>query len=305
MSDVSALLAQYAPVLRGASFVGIVTGVAKGFNWFEKVLNSEGRRKLSQWLKNVPGDEQIDIWATVFPTLIDRVFGPRARSWKFFLRSCVASILALLCVSLLYTVHFGVDWIGSYFPNWNYLENALFIIAFSLVVNCVPDYLSVLVSRTIVRAMSIRPNAPRILFLLLLDTVSTLFVASVALVVSCTVSLFVEDYLDNLANGYGPYHFNMSDISMAATAFFKAIPNDFTFRLFVWASLFTSIWVWLYVLASVSIRILHRVRFLWVKIVPFLNIDNKPLTAIGRVAGLIAGLLYGAGLAGVWLYRHL
>jgi hypothetical protein len=76
-------------------------------------------------------------------------------------------------------------------------------------------------------------------------------------------------------------------------------------RLCLYASYFTSVWVWLYVLASVLVRILHRVRALWVKIVPFLNVDNKPMQAIGRIAGLIAGLLYGAGLAGLWLYQHL
>ena len=71
------------------------------------------------------------------------------------------------------------------------------------------------------------------------------------------------------------------------------------------ASFFTSIWVWLYVLASVAIRLLHGARFIWVKIVPFLNIEKKPMDAIGRVAGIIAGICYGVVLAGVWLYQHL
>ena len=53
-------------------------------------------------------------------------------------------------------------------------------------------------------------------------------------------------------------------------------------RMFVLSSLFTSIWVWLYVGSIVTIRLLHNVRAIWVRMAPYLDIDKKPLVAMRR-----------------------
>jgi hypothetical protein len=301
MSDVSALLTQYAPVLRGATFVGIVTGVAKGFKWFDKVLSPQGRSSLSLWLKNVPGDEQIDTWGNIFPDLINRVFGPRALSFRFIFRSCVASFLAVAVSFAMICVYFGVPVTAPETSDKSATFFFTLLIMLTLTVNCVPDYFSLLVSRFIVRLMSRRPTLLRCAGLLLLDTALTLTLALLSLSLTSLIADLVtrtrpaDDFLHH------PFGFAFSE----ASDLLSSLPSNPALWIFILASLFTSIWVWLYVLASVSIRIVHKVRFVWVRVVPFLNVDKKPMQAIGRIAGLIAGLLYGAGLAGVRLYQHL
>lgn len=164
MSDIPTLLGQFAPLLKGASFVAIVTGVAKGFEWVDGGMGQAGRRRLSQWLTNVPGDEQIDAWAQVFPNLIDRVFGPKALSWKFFFRSCIASFIAVVVVFAIFATHYGFFWLLEQTATGGTFQSLFTYFVTALLVNCIPDYLSIVISRFIVRSMSRRPPATHLRF---------------------------------------------------------------------------------------------------------------------------------------------
>jgi len=290
MSDLSTAVTQYAPILKGATFVGIVGGVERGFNWFDGLLNDNARSGLSNWLKNVPGDEQIDAWIRVFPNLIDRVFGPKAISWRFILRSCVASFVAFTTVLIFFLIFVRLSPEAEQTFQAGYLPG---IVAMILIINFIPDYFSLLISRWIVRTMAKYPRFTHIAFLLVLDVILIL-----SLVLS---ALFAVGFYFNLSGNA----FTLPNLSHALSETVSDIIHTVAFRIFMLTSLFTSVWVWLYVLSSVAIRILHKLRFIWVRSVPFLNVDRKPMQAVGRIAGLLAGLLYGAGLAGVWLYRHL
>lgn len=90
--------------------------------------------------------------------------------------------------------------------------------------------------------------------------------------------------------------------------FFSFLPHFFVFTnplaIVLYSSLFTSVWVWLYVGTIFAIKLLHRVRSIWVKLTPYLDIEKKPLVAIGRVAGLLAGAGYAVILGFIWIGRH-
>lgn len=94
----AAISGSAAPTLKSLEFVGVVTGVACAFDWFGKGMSLEGQKRLGQRLKKIRGDKQVDSWVHVFPDLINRVFGLKALSWKFFFRSCIASFLAVAAV---------------------------------------------------------------------------------------------------------------------------------------------------------------------------------------------------------------
>lgn len=306
MSDPATFLGQFAPLFKGLTLIGIVAGVAKGFEWADGGLSQESRFTLSKWLKSVPGEEQINAWASVFPNLIDRVFGRRALSWKFLFRSCIASVAAVTITTTLEAVVYG----RGAFPtakNWNVFVNFAYYCALSFPINGVPDYLSLVFSRFIVRQMAKRPTAPRVSFLLLLDAVASAGIALAAL-------LFVAPYL-TLFTAYGwkdiyshNVHEMLTNDLYTAKVYLLALGSAEYgpfLRIYVIASLFTSIWVWLYVLASVAIRILHTVRFMWLKLLPLLSINDKPMQAIGRVAGIVAGFGYLGLLAAVWLLKQM
>lgn len=315
MSDLSTILSQFAQVLKGIGFVGIVAGVTKGFEWADGGMNNNSRLRLTQWLKNVRGDQQIDAWANVFPSLIDRVFGRKAFSFRFFTRSSVASLVAVATVS-------AISWaslVNSPYPILHKTGNLVTIVLFmGLTVNCVFDYFSLLVSRIVVRVMASHPSPIPVLLLLLCDVALTgaLSVLAVKFLAPAALgtTIGMEHSLPVFEWGY-PTQDGILDViilsyqnaSLFPIRFSDAIcfiSEPFT-RVFILASFFTSVWVWLYVLASVAIRILHKVRFIWAKLVPFLSVEDKPMQAIGRVAGLLAGMSYLALVGVVWLCKHL
>jgi hypothetical protein len=104
-------------LLDGASVVGLAVGIAKVFEWFDGMISDEGRVALWMFLADVPSDDRIESWGNVFPQLIDRVFGPRALSLRFFFRSCVASLLALLIVTPPYYLIEGPRIAGGEFTD--------------------------------------------------------------------------------------------------------------------------------------------------------------------------------------------
>ncbi len=300
-------LGQTGLLLHGLTFVGIVAGIAKSFEWADGGLSQESRFKLSLWLKSVPGPPQISAWACVFPNLIDRVFGKRAFSLKFFLRSCVASILAVGVTEALTVAMLGKSEFGSG-ENWIGYRTLVYYLWLAIPVNCIPDFFSLLFSRFIVRQMARCPTPIRVVALLILDS-------SVSLVIPIAAIGMVAPYLrvfgflgavDVYAHGFRE---EVSLFFATFASYARALTESWGWgpflRLYLFASLFTSIWVWLYVTGSATIRVLHSVRALWVRVLPFLSVEDKPMQAIGRVAGVLGGLAYLAAFGGVWLLRHI
>lgn len=283
----------------GVSLAVVVTGVAKAFEWLDPMVSDKGRKALAHWLSNAPDDAKIDSWATVFPNLIDRVFGTRALSLKFFVRSCIASLIAITIVALLYYAlvvsHYG----GSS------LQTILLLgIILGSIANLFPDYVSILVTRTIVRLLEKNPTPMRVGVLLVLDTALTAAVAEAAIyfVLVLTVGLvgLVANHSLTLVMDFLR---TMSFLKFLLIAFKPGFYQSL-FSIFFFSAFFTSVWLWLYVLSIGLIRTAHRARLLWVRVVPFLDIENKPLVAIGRVAGLLVGAFYVLILSAVWLARN-
>jgi len=278
-------------LIDGITIVGVITGVAKAFEWFDGMLSEKGRVALSLKLANVPEDHDIDSWAAIFPNLIDKIFGRKAFSFKFFLRSSVASFIALFLVKLI-EARLTRTVLADAFNVASVSDTALF----GLFCNCIPDYLSLLISRAIVRSMAKNPSAVRVSALLVADTLLTGLVAFIVVFVGIQTYIYFRW-------GYGP----LSDyipMNIWPEDTLLLLQLNSAKSILFYGSFFTSIWVWLYVLSIGLIRLAHKIRFVWVKIVPYLDIEKKPLVAIGRVAGLLAGTGYAALLGAVWLYNH-
>ncbi len=299
------LLSQLPHLLQGATFFGIVAGVAKAFEWVDSGLSQESRTKLSLWLKSVSGQAQTNAWASVFPGLIDRVFGNRAFSIRFFLRSCIASVAAVALTETLTIAVLGKEALTSGACLIGY-ETLAYYLCLALPINCVPDYFSLLFSRFIVRRMARHPTPIRVFALLILDSVVSLAIpiATIGMIAPYLRVFGLLGAVDVYSHSFSEaIYLFLATFVVWARALIEPGWGSFV-RIYLFASLFTSIWVWLYVAASVATRIINSARVIWVRVLPFLSIEDKPMQAIGRVAGVFAALTYLAILAGIWLLQH-
>jgi len=103
------------PFVRSLTLIGVVTGTAKSFEWLEGSLNDEGKQAISRWLRNEPSTSRFASWNDALSSLIDKVFGPNAFSWRFFRRSLLATFIALSVVTLIRCGRSAVTNGGSHF----------------------------------------------------------------------------------------------------------------------------------------------------------------------------------------------
>ena len=283
-------------LVAGATLAG---SIYKFFSWVEGVLTDQTKKEIARWLKvrNVDTGllaQQIEPWPDTFAKIFDRAFGDKHLSWKCFGRSCLASFIvsALIVLLLLANVKFSHKPFYGSKPTFEGLFLSI------VVVNVIPDYLSLVGTRQILRLF--RRSRSLILWLLLLviDTVVTFLAAFIA-----AYSLLLLLFL--LAYKGGP-HLNdlLRPVSKGASAYFDLFldPNvaqgHFSvIRMvreskFCYPAFFTSIWLWLYAGSGFLLKFANRfdLGFDWFN--RKFDIEKKPLSAIGLVSGAIVAMLY-------------
>ena len=291
-------LARFVPLIDGVSALGIVTGTAKSFSWLDGMLNDRGRKAIAHWLMNAPEDASHDSWTNVFPSLIDRVFGPRVLSIKFFLRSCVASAIAILVVSVIMIRGIeGWDWdtARTEIPQ---------LLIFSIGSNMLPDFCSLVLSRAVLRMMERWPTPGAITVLLGLDTALTGCIGLVSGNLGLFVMLIGTQNQVTLRQVLG----NLLETEFLGEATLREAGLSgamiISMRIFFFSAFFTSVWVWLYVVSGVLLKMIRRVGMVWRNVSPYLDIEKRPLKALGRIAGLLAGGAYGLLLGWERLFGH-
>jgi hypothetical protein len=291
-------LFSWTPWIDGASICAVAVVVAKAFEWFDGLISDESRVTLWLYLADVPSDERIDSWATVFPKLIDKIYGPKVLSVRFLFRSTISSLLAVAITALL-ALRFG----PSKYELGSYLESALIG---GMIANLVPDYFSLILSRAIVKIMSFNPNFKRIGLLLIADTVFTAILGATSYYIYVHSVIGVARYFDHLSFVYevqSRMRELRNGLASSGTGNGFRIVDVYQF-IFFCSAFFTSVWVWLYVTSVFVIKIAHKARTFWLKMMPYLDIEQKPMQAIGRIAGVIAGSGYAVMLALAWMSKH-
>jgi hypothetical protein len=262
---------------------GVLAGIVwKFFERVEAVLTDSTKFEIAVWLVGVKVGQRVEPWPDTFAKVFDRVFGSRHLSLKCFLRSCIASLSS---VAIVVIFMFGRDAINSllkvrYFAFW------------ALVGNAIPDYASLFKGRRLVETMR-RTRRPPLWALLLIDVVFNIVIGLVAGIVTDSARgqtysdlLYfdtpVPTFLESLRGGFGLLFsrplFYVHGITWA--------------KITVPATFFTSIWLWLYAGCGFLLKAARRfdIGFQWFN--RKFDIEKKPLSAIGLVAGALVAVVY-------------
>ena len=256
------------------SWVAVTGGIWFVFERAETVISTEGKAMLTGWLKNLGAGGKLSNWPQGFAEIFDSVFGRKHLSWRCFARSSIASFISVAVLTLIWLA-FSPASARYHLRLWDMKE----LITLALILNVLPDYLSLLKARYVVRAMARKPTVGRITFLLILD-----FVACVAIY----FAFFVAFWWSYVVWYRSPTVFlgDLQDFVAVSLSFRTPVSSLF------FATFFTSVWAWLYALSvalvrganyfSVGVKTLER----------FLDIDDKPIRSLGLVSMLIVTVLY-------------
>lgn len=160
-------------------------------------------------------------WAQQLVSVFSRVFGPDHFSWRTIFRSCLASIFAVLSISLVY--FFSGSSISS--------GDIAFAMMLGAIVNLIPDYFSLLQTRLLLERFTQTDSFARVVAWTIVDL--ALSMSIIGLYIGALFLLFPGLFALILERGGVPI-----------------------VLVFVASSLFTSLFAWLYLLSTPILRLI-------------------------------------------------
>ena len=284
-----------------ASWLSISAGVYGLFNIAGQNVKPETKKAVSIWLKSVDLTNQTPNWPATFISLFDRVFSERHFSFKCFLRSSIASVSAVLTSVLILSL-VGVDFVELGSAEFMGMTSAnpygwlVWIMVFCTVtLNIIPDYLSLLETRYLLKIMRNRQSFLLTIALLLIDVFATMFIFVFVGILPILLLFF----------GF----FGESGVIPSPELFLKSLTpggslfDDLVlgtpFSTFFYSTFFTSFWIWLYVSSGLILKIVTIPAKGLAFLQRHLNIDEMPIRAMGFTLLLLITLGYaviGVGL---------
>lgn len=268
-------------LLYAASWVTITGGIWLLFERAEVVVTPETKAAISRWLRNLDPTTAFPNWPATFAAVFDRIFGERHLSWRCFRRSCAASFISVVIVTLFWAA-LRPHQFTMFVKDENYIFLVL-IFVMACVLNLIPDYLSLLESRHIIRWMSRRRSIVRIFALLAVDLLISAAIISVAFFYWLAPILFKSG--DPVFNSFLSVLLHLLLLSSLS----EGLPS---FGICFYSTFFTSVWVWVYALSGLVVRLGQYLGISLRGLKMILDLDKKPLRSMGLVAMLLVTLLY-------------
>ena len=285
------------------SYLGTWAAFAGGL-WFlcdkaEEAVSPTVRRSASAWLRNVDPKSHVARWPSLFAAAFDKLFGERHWTWRCFRRSAVASLLSVGVLSWLY-------WSVNGYLGWDLVDGrpaslgeSLPYIAMWGAWNLLPDYLSLLQTRWVLRRLEARGSAA----LVVVDLVITAFIAIAGhllfmfgqTIFALAVSLSDPSSFHDVVSSFsGDFEWWLDHIRDLVTLDSTSTP--LTLGIFVYSTFLTSVWLWLYLAAGAAVRVAggFNVGLRWLR--GFTDLDEQPFRSLGFAAILITTLIFLAGI---------
>jgi amino acid transporter len=288
--------------LLGFSGTGIVATLSVlGIFWkADDAFSDEFRDALSKKLQGMK-IEPIDVnWSEGFEKIFDRAFGRKHFSWNCFVRSCIASILAVILLSAL---SLSIQPSSFEFSS-NVIQAFLAFLVVFIALNLIPDYFSLLETRWIIGLITRQHSTTFVLILLFLDFILTIaiffLVATVLLWLFLLLLNFLvilhgktigEEALAQITITNIPVLFSKSLIKQGI---YLKVVSDFpvSIGVFLYSTFFTSVWVWLTIIGWFFVRNAARIQTVLSVLQFILPIKTKPMRAIGEVAAMVTAIVF-------------
>lgn len=255
-------------------------------------ISEDLREDLSRYLLRIKPERvgaAVSVWPLHFATLFDKVFGSKHISVRCFARSCIASLGALAMALVVYAYAAPADWdyvkhavasgdrlafFWSFVPGW-------LLVFFFVMLNLIPDYLSLLETRFVIRRMTSVGSMSGQIIWLVFD-----FAATLAIFV---IPVAVFGILDGM-----PAIESIRNV-LAAGVLSPSVPVDGRIlAVFLWTTFATSVWVWIYWAAQRLTRFTSSINQ-GVKFLKYaLPIKKRPLRSVGTVMALLGCLSFWA-----------
>lgn len=252
------------------------TFVWKGFEMLENTLTEARKFEIAVWLVGIELGPQIASWPQTFLKLFERVFGERHVSIKCFMRSAGASVVST-------SIMLGLQLLLS--PGQVNMPLTVFL------ANLAVDYPAYGLTRLAIKYLA---NTQSVLKQFVITTLDIVGIFILITIVGFSVVYSTSSFFRLVIS--------IDSVSLFQVAFggtgqaLYELLREGLIGLFFPAYL-TTLWLWVYMSSGFFIRLARRLDlgFQWFN--RTFDIEKKPLSAIGLVAGvLVAAFFWTIGL---------
>lgn len=271
------------------TWVAVCAGLVVLFREGEKVMSGESRAAVSDWLLQENFAARQSNWPKTFVALFDALFTEKHLSWTCFRRSALTSVLV---ITLLFAGFLGFGLLTAPASLSGVAEIAM-LLGVPIAINVVIDYASLFETRWILGLMGESEHSLLHVLYLGVDLVLTglCVILPVSILQIFGLGVMTEFSVWSSAFWYQMFSalINMAELFITFTkAELGEIPRVMSVMLF--STMFTSVWVWLYVLSGALLRIVRPVLegLNWLKY--HLNVEARPVHAMGVLLAVLVSL---------------
>ena len=264
-------------------WAALTTAIITLFRIMGDTVTPDAKRKFAEWIKSIAAkstSQTIVESPRWFVEAFDKIFGDRHLSLRCFSRSCVASIMAVFVMTIMWAVLDPTSWLRFFSSEG---KSAIFFIFFiALFLNLVPDYISLLETRWILRRVA-HAGIKELIVLLVLDVIITggIFVCGLgilALIIGMVSgeSMGVVELVDRLLE------------LLSECIMFQTHDSPPPVGIFFYSTYFTSVWLYLFLASSIATKLLYSLGRIGNWVMALLDIEERPFHSMGLI---VVGLL--------------
>ena len=288
-------------VAYAASWAAIIAGVYLLFEKGEDVLTHETKAAVRNWIRKFYLIRGPNNWSCMFLLMFDGLFGSRLLSVRRMVNSCVASLMSVVCMTILWS-SLRPDEALSFFREDTLLSQLLYIVSMAVILNLIPDYLSLAETRVILVLISKSRSISHSILYLVMDLILTLFIFLLGY-------LWLLSYIFiNLILGWGAGISDFLDITLVELLY--SLREWITLSsppigVFFYSTFITSIWIYIYILSAFIAYLVTKILPKAHSIIGLFDIDNKPIRSLGYVSILIVTCIFVTMPIIGWVVSHI
>lgn len=259
------------------SWFFLTGGIWKLFDRVEKATSKDAKLAASEWLNSI-NLSGLSKWPDSFSRAFDSIFGSNHLTFRCFLKSSIASLLAVIICTAIWAAIRPLEF-QKFIVHSDRNMSVFMLFGFSLLVNVLPDYISLFETRYVLRFLSVSPSLGRQLLLLIID-------ALITAVIALGVWFLFDLMMDYSLKGTIEY------IPLYILPLKADYSGYFSPGIWFYSTFLTSIWIWLYLLSGISVIVAKKLNLVLIAARRVLDVDNKPFVSLGVIAIMGVTVVY-------------
>jgi hypothetical protein len=265
------------------SLAGAVTAFAAVYGAFAKFdadQSPDNREFVRRWLLGLSVDS--NEWDRFFYELFARFFGSKHLSLRCIKASFILSTLIVGAICLVWEARLFGKADNPYLDDKDVIDLIIVFLP-AVAIACVTDYLSLWKTRLILTKSNLLRHGFAGVMIVVGDAIATLVIYGAVYLVAAEVVLWLNPQRQ----------IYLSDViaQIYATLIGEAGPAPF--RMLSLAPLFTSAWLWIYLIVAYCMRLLSLVPPLLQALSRVMDFGKHPVRTIGYVAATLSAAVVG------------